>query len=100
MDDIEELKIYIKQLEDENLRLKNSIKALRKNNAGMLNGIKKLQSYVHKLKIKGDQYMDDIDIIIEINGHTINASTDMIEEDVIRQRMGLKPKEELNKRSD
>ena len=94
MDDIEELKIYIKQLEDENLRLKNSIKALRKNNAGMLNGIKKLQSYVHKLKIKGDQYMDDIDIIIEINGHTINASTDMIEEDVIRQRMELRPKEE------
>ena len=40
MDDIEELKIYIKQLEDENLRLKNSIKALRKNNAGMLKGIK------------------------------------------------------------
>lgn len=100
MDDIEELKIYIKQLEEENIRLKNSIKALRKNNAGMLSGIKKLQSYVHKLKIKGDQYMDDIDIIIEINGHTINASTDMIEEDVIRQRMGLKPKEELNKRSD
>lgn len=30
MDDIEELKIYIRQLEDENLRLKNSIKALRK----------------------------------------------------------------------
>lgn len=100
MDDIEELKIYIKQLEEENIRLKNSIKALRKNNAGMLSGIKKLQSYVHKLKIKGDQYMNDIDIIIEINGHTINASTDMIEEDVIRQRMGLKQKEELNKRSD
>ena len=54
MDDIEELKIYIKQLEDENLRLKNSIKALRKNNAGMLKGIKKLQSYVHELKIKGN----------------------------------------------
>ena len=44
--------------------------------------------------------MDDIDIIIEINGHTLNINTDMIEEDVIRQRMGLKPKEELNKRSD
>lgn len=44
--------------------------------------------------------MDDIDIIIEINGHTLNVNTDMIEEDVIRQRMGLKPKEELNKRSD
>lgn len=44
--------------------------------------------------------MDDIDIIIEINGHTLNINTDMIEEDVIRQRIGLKPKEELNKRSD
>lgn len=92
MDDIEELKIYIKQLEDENLRLKNSIKALRKNNAGMLKGIKKLQGYVHELKIKGNQYMDDINIIAEINGHTVNINTDMIEEDVIRQRMGLKPK--------
>jgi FtsZ-binding cell division protein ZapB len=100
MDDIEELKIYIKQLEDENLRLKNSIKALRKNNAGMLKGIKKLQSYVHELKIKENQYMDDIDIVVEVDGWTIKASTDMIEEDVIRQRMGLKPKEELNKRSD
>lgn len=94
MDDIEELKIYIKQLEDENLRLKNSIKALRKNNAGMLKGIKKLQGYVHELKIKGNQYMDDINIIAEINGHTVNINTDMIEENVIRQRMGLKPKEE------
>lgn len=93
MNDTEELKIYIKQLEDENLRLKNSIKALRKNNAGMPSGIKKLQSYVHELKIKGNQYMDDIDIIVEINGHTVNVNTDMIEEDVIRQRMGLKPKE-------
>lgn len=44
--------------------------------------------------------MKDIDIIIEINGHTLNVNTDMIEEDVIRQRMGLKSKEELNKRSD
>jgi hypothetical protein len=37
--------------------------------------------------------MDDIDIVIEIDGYTINVNTDMIEEDVIRQRMGLKPKE-------
>lgn len=44
--------------------------------------------------------MDDIDIIVEVDGWIIKASTDMIEEDVIRQRMGLKPKEELNKRSD
>ncbi len=38
--------------------------------------------------------MDDIDIVIEIDGYTINVNTDMIEEDVIRQRMGLKPKNE------
>lgn len=37
--------------------------------------------------------MDDIDIVIEIDGYTINVNTDMIEEDVIRQRMRLKPKE-------
>ena len=36
--------------------------------------------------------MKDIDIIIEIDGHIINVNTDMIEEDVIRQRMGLEPK--------
>lgn len=36
--------------------------------------------------------MKDIDIIIEIDGHTIKTNTDMIEEDVIRQRMGLEPK--------
>lgn len=44
--------------------------------------------------------MEDIDIIVEVDGWTIKASTGMIEEEVIRQRMGLKPKEELNKRSD
>lgn len=44
--------------------------------------------------------MDDIDIIVEIDGWTIKTNTDMIEENVIRQRMGLKSKEELNKRSD
>ena len=38
--------------------------------------------------------MDDIDIIIEVDGWAIKANTDMIEEDVIRQRMGLKPKNE------
>jgi hypothetical protein len=31
--------------------------------------------------------MDDIDIIIEVDGWIIKANTDMIEEDVIRQRM-------------
>ena len=44
--------------------------------------------------------MNDFDIVIEIDGHTINVNTSMVEEDVIRQRMGLKPKEEWSKRSD
>lgn len=38
--------------------------------------------------------MDDIDIIIEVDGCAIKTNTDMIEEDVIRQRMELRPKEE------
>ena len=38
--------------------------------------------------------MNDFDIIIEVDGYTIKTNTDMIEEDVIRQRMGLKPKNE------
>ena len=37
-------------MEEENFRLKNSIKALRNNNKSMLQGLTKLQSYVHKLK--------------------------------------------------
>ena len=44
--------------------------------------------------------MDDIDIIVEVDGCTIKTNTYIIEEDLILQRMGLKPKEELNKRSD
>lgn len=47
---IKELNLYIEQLEAENMRLKNSIKSLRKNNKSMLQGLTKLQSYVHKLK--------------------------------------------------
>lgn len=38
--------------------------------------------------------MDDFDIIININGLTVKANTDMTEEDVVRERMGLKPKEQ------
>lgn len=39
-----EMRIYIRQLEEENLRLKNSIKSLRDNNRGMLQGLNKIQS--------------------------------------------------------
>ena len=38
--------------------------------------------------------MNAFDIIIEVDGYTIKTNPDMIEEDVIRQRMGLKPKNE------
>lgn len=50
MDELKELQLYLSQLEKENFRLKNSIKALRNNNKSMLQGLIKLQSYVHKLK--------------------------------------------------
>lgn len=38
--------------------------------------------------------MDDIDIIVEVDGCAIKINTDMIEEDVIRQRMGLETKKD------
>ena len=50
MDELKEFQLYVSQLEEENFRLKNSIKALRNNNKSMLQGLTKLQSYVHKLK--------------------------------------------------
>lgn len=50
MDELKELKLYVSQLEEENFRLKNSNKSLRNNNKSMLQGLTKLQSYVHKLK--------------------------------------------------
>lgn len=50
MDELKELKLYVSQLEKENFRLKNSNKSLRSNNKSMLQGLTKLQSYVHKLK--------------------------------------------------
>lgn len=36
--------------------------------------------------------MKDIDIIIETDDYIIKTNTDMIEEDVIRQKMGFEPK--------
>lgn len=46
MDELKELKLYVSQLEEENFRLKNSIKSLRNNNKGLLKGLSKLQSYI------------------------------------------------------
>lgn len=50
--DENEMLCYIEQLEEENLRLKNSIKSLRNNNKGMLEGMIKLQKTVAQLKIR------------------------------------------------
>lgn len=50
MDELKELKLYASQLEEENFRLKNSIKSLRNNNKGLLKGLSKLQSYIYQLK--------------------------------------------------
>ena len=44
MDELKEFQLYVSQLEEENFRLKNSIKALRNNNKSMLQGLTKLQS--------------------------------------------------------
>ena len=45
-----ETEIYIKQLEDENLRLKNSNRSLRNNNKGLLQGLNKINSQLRKYK--------------------------------------------------
>ena len=50
MNELEELKIYVQQLEEENLRLKHSNKSLRDNNKGMLQGLNKIQSELSKYR--------------------------------------------------
>ena len=63
------MELYIKQLEDENLRLKLSNKSLRTNNKSLLEGNKKLQSQIEKFKCKRiqelkkriDEYYDEIE---------------------------------------
>ena len=50
-----ETEIYIKQLEEENLRLKLSNKSLRSNNKGLLQGLNKLNNQLRKYrKIYGE----------------------------------------------
>ena len=50
MSEIEEVKLYIQQLEAENKRLKDSNSSLRTNNKGLLQGITKMQKQVNELK--------------------------------------------------
>lgn len=42
--------LYIKQLEDENFRLKNSIRSLRNNNKGLLQGLNKVRRTLAEYK--------------------------------------------------
>ena len=42
--------LYIKQLEDENFRLKNSIRSLRNNNKGLMQGVDKLRRSLTEYK--------------------------------------------------
>lgn len=57
---IKELNLYIEQLEAENMRLKNSIKALRNNNRGMLEGLNKLQKQLSMSKNKDKELNIDV----------------------------------------
>lgn len=47
MSEIEEMKLYIQQLEDENKRLWDSNKSLRTNNKGLLRGMTKMQKRIN-----------------------------------------------------
>lgn len=49
MSEIEEMKLYIQQLEDENKRLWDSNKSLRTNNKGLLQGMTKMQKRINEL---------------------------------------------------
>lgn len=49
----EDLKHYIKQLEDENVRLKLSIKSLRTNNRGLMQGLNKVKKLLQYQKKYG-----------------------------------------------
>lgn len=63
MSEIEEMKLYIQQLEDENKRLKDSNRSLRTNNKGLLRGINKMQKRVNGLK-KDQLTEKEIEIIM------------------------------------
>lgn len=56
----EETKIYITQLEDENIRIKMSNMSLRNNNKGLLQGLNKIQKELLKYKEKYGKLEQDI----------------------------------------
>lgn len=62
--DNEEMELYIRQLEEENVRLKNSNKALRNNNKALMQGVSKLQKCVNELK-KTKQIIQNETIMID-----------------------------------
>lgn len=64
MENKQEMELYIKQLEEENLRLKTSNKSLRTNNKGLLNGHNKLQRDLYRVRnerneLQNKQFTDE-----------------------------------------
>lgn len=64
MENKQEMELYIKQLEEENLRLKISNKSLRTNNKGLLNGHNKLQRDLYRVRnerneLRNKQFTDE-----------------------------------------
>lgn len=55
-DELQEAKIYIQQLEEENKRLLLSQKALRNNNRALLEGNNKLRQHVQRLRKERDEW--------------------------------------------
>lgn len=58
--ELQEAKIYIQQLEEENKRLLLSQKALRNNNRALLEGNKKLQQHVQRLRKERDEWKNSV----------------------------------------
>lgn len=79
MSEIEEMKLYIQQLEDENKRLKDSNKSLRTNNKGLLQGITKIQRKVNKSNKKTSTEFtnEEIKILLTALKNLINKTSDV-----------------------
>lgn len=60
-----ETELYIKQLEEENLRLKNANKSLRNNNRAFMKGTGKLQRDLFRLRNERNQLKEQLEREVE-----------------------------------
>lgn len=60
-----ETELYIKQLEEENLRLKNANKSLRNNNRALMKGTGKLQRDLFRLRNERNQLSEWLESEVE-----------------------------------